>query len=183
MLKPAKGKTDASAILGFGTGANEITPGAEKPLPLAEADKIVKFGKIIQTSEGRFANGTESTVSARQTVFTYHPQPAAPANLDKAGYRLIALFAISGDHHSLRARLMEQSAELMGMKKRDFGGFTAISPDMAEYGRLATVEVEDGGAILFKLNYAPKDKVWLVMLRPKIYFPADEKPKKKDEKK
>jgi hypothetical protein len=183
LLKPAKGKTDSNAVLGFGGGA-EGAAGAEKPLPVAEADKIVKLGKVIQSSQERFANGTESTVSARQMVFTYRPQPGAPTNIDKEGYRLVALLVISGDRRFVRARLMEQSAEVVGLKKRDFGAFTATSPDMAEYGRLATVEVENGGAILFKLNYAPKEKVWLVMLHPTIFVQAEENiGKKKDEKK
>jgi hypothetical protein len=181
-LKPAKGKVNPAAAIGFGAEA-DTGVGGEKPQPLGTADKIANAGKLVQTSTVRLANGMESMVSVRQLVFTYRNQAGGNLLVGKEGYQLGGMFMISGDRRTVRVRLTEQSAEVVGTKKRDMGKFLATAPDLAEYGRSATVEVEDDGAILFNLEYAPKDKMWVVMIRPSIYIQAEEDARKKEAKK
>lgn len=191
--KPAKGKADGPVVP---FGSTEEDEGKEPPPEVkkaaAEASKILKAGKVIQTSTGRYANGAEAVVSARQVVVPYTNHPAAkPAGgpvadplFVKEGFRLSAQLVVSADRRFVRLKLTEQAAEVVGERKRQFGELNgkplvATSPDVAEYGHSGTAEVPDGGSVLFKLDYAPKDKVWVVVLRPTIFIQAEQDEHKK----
>jgi hypothetical protein len=183
--RPVKGKADAPAVA-FGTpGTEGKAPMAVEKKAVEAANAILKGGRVVQTSTGRYANGAEAVVSARQVVLPQttrlvaKPAGGADPAFVKEGFRLSAQLVVSGDRRSVRARLTEQSAEVVGVKKRDFGEiggkpFVATAPEVSEYGRSGTVEVADGGTILFRLDYAPKDKVWVVVLRPTIFIQAEE---------
>jgi hypothetical protein len=179
----------------FRPGKGRADPPAAVALPPAVTDTVIKRGKVIQSSSARYANGAEAVVSARQSVLTYSTRPAAlkpadPPLFVKEGFRLLGLPVVSADRRSVRLKLTEKSAEVVGVKKREIRGFgetgteaVIISgPEVSEYGRSGTVEVEDGGAVLFKLDYAPKDKVWVVVLRPTIFIRAEEDERKRQEK-
>ena len=87
----------------------------------------------------------------------------------------------------MRLKLTEQSAAVVGITRRDFGEiagkpFVMSTPQVEDFGKAGTVEVADGGFVLFRLDYAPKDKVWVVVLRPRIFIQAEEDELKKQKK-
>ncbi len=51
---------------------------------------------------------------------------------------------------------------------------------MEDVGGTGSTTVDDGGTVLFKLAYAPKDKVWVVVLHPTIFIQAEEDLLKKE---
>jgi hypothetical protein len=48
------------------------------------------------------------------------------------------------------------------------------SPEIEDLGASAPVTVADGGTLLFRLAYAPKGKVWVVVVKPTIIIQAEE---------
>jgi|GEM_PF-7001087 len=163
---------------------------------LAEASKILKTGRVVQSSEGRFVNGVEATISARRVVVPYTTAPGAIAVGNKAdypqfikeGFGLVALPVVSADRRFVRFKLTEQSTVITGIKKRELGevgGKPIIlqSPVIEDLGATGSAVVADGGTAIFRLAYAPKDKVWVVVLKPRIFIQAEEDELKKQEKK
>jgi hypothetical protein len=163
---------------------------------LAEMHIILQAGRTVQTSSGRFVNGAESTVSARRTVVTFTNEinalGAKAAKEEplfvKEGFGLVALPVVSADRRFVRFKLTEQSTVISGVRKRDFGEIAGEKVvfqtlDTEDLGATGSAVVADGGAILFKLAYAPKDKVWVVMLKPTIFIQAEEDALKREEKK
>jgi hypothetical protein len=155
---------------------------------LKELDKIMKAGKVIQFSESRFANGIKATLSARQSVRSYSltagkaHEPKGKAQFVAEGFKLLGLPRVSTDRRFVRMKLTEQSTMFVRMKTRSIEGFGGageneiklLGPEVAELGGTGSVEVEDGGALLFCLAYAPKDKVWVVIVRPTIFIQSEE---------
>ena len=161
---------------------------------LAEINKVLKVGRVVQTSSGRFVNGAEATVSARRTVVTFTNVPgevAAKAEAPlfvKEGFGLVATPVVSADRRFVRFKLTEQSTAITGMRKRDLGevgGQKSVmqSLDTEDLGATGSAVVADGGTVLFRLAYAPKDKVWVVVLKPRIFIQAEEDEIKRQEKK
>ena len=62
-------------------------------------------------------------------------------------------------------------------------GVVAQSPEVEDLGATGSALVADGGTLLFRLGYAPKDKVWVVVLKPTIFIQAEEDLLKKEGKK
>jgi hypothetical protein len=191
LFASAKGRTESPVVIGFGDDEAVV-----KDRPSAEAAaKALKLGRPVQSSARRYANGADAVVAARQTVVQYTTQPEqaterVPGNvpLVKEGFRLTAQPVVSWDRRFVRFKLTEQSAALVGIKRRDFGEiagkpFVVTSPQVEDFGKAGSVEVGDGGFVLFRLDYAPKDKVWVVVLRPTIFIQAEEDELKKQEKK
>jgi hypothetical protein len=153
---------------------------------LEAALKVLKAGKVVQESEGRFVNGAEAAVSARQAVRTF--RPPAPQFV-KEGFKLTGLPVVSADRRFVRLKLTEQSVAVTGVTKREFGGevggqklVVIQSPEVEDLGATGSAVVADGGLAVFRLAYAPKDKVWVVVLRPTIFIQSEEderKPKPK----
>jgi hypothetical protein len=168
-------------------------PAIEKALE--ETNKILKAGRVVQTSSGRFVNGAEATVSARRTVVTFANMPdpvRVGGKVDeplfvKEGFALGALPVVSGDRRFIRFKLTEQSTAITGVKKRDFGEIAGErvvmqSLETEDLGASGSAVVGDGGTLLFRLTYAPKDKVWVVVLHPTIFIQAEEDELKKPKK-
>ena len=141
-------------------------------------------------------NGAEATVSARRTLatFTNVPNPVRLAEkadnplFVKEGFSLGMLPVVSGDRRFVRFKLTEQSTVITGVKTRDFGEiagekFVVKSLETEDLGAIGSATVADGGTLLFRLSYAPKDKVWVVVLKPTIYIQAEEDELKKEGKK
>lgn len=186
--KATKGRPDSPAVV-FGS---EEEPTLEELKAIAEANKVLGAGRVVQTSTARYANGVEATVSARRSTFTHQTLPVAAKKAagttvaGKEGFKLLALPVVSGDRRFIRLKLTEQSAALVGMTKRnlaEIGGEKLVlaSPVVEDFGKAGTGVVSDGGTILFRLSYAPKDKVWVVVLRPKIFIQAEGDALKKQE--
>jgi hypothetical protein len=79
----------------------------------------------------------------------------------------------------VRFKLTEQSTVISGVKTRDFGEiagekFVMRSLETEDLGATGSTVIADGGTAIFKLAYAPKDKVWIVVLKPTIYIRAEE---------
>ncbi len=180
-----KGKTKTPVV--FATG--EEMEGKEGPAidkAMEEMNKILKTGRVVQTSSGRFTNGQEATVSARRTVvpFANHPDQKVGVARDnplhvKEGFALVAVPVVSADRRYVRVKLTEQSTRISGIKKRDFGvidgkKFVLQSPETEDLGATGSAEVADGGTAIFRLAYAPKDKVWVVVVKPTIFIQAEE---------
>jgi hypothetical protein len=190
LFAPPKGRTDPPAAIGFG----DDDEGEPKDRPKAEdVTKALKLGRLVQTSSRRYSNGVEAVLSSRQTVvpYTTHPNEAlkVPGSVlyVKDGFNLVGLPVVSADRRFIRFKLTEQSSALVGERKRDFGEiagqrFVMTSPVVEDFGRTATVEVGDGATAVFRLDYAPKDKVWLVVLRPRIFIQAEQDELKKQKK-
>ncbi len=149
---------------------------------MEEANKILKAGLVVQTSSGRFLNGAEATISARQSVLTYtnHLETGfreTPLFM-KEGFTLVAVPVVSADRRFIRFKLTEQSTVVTGMKKKEFeengAKIIAQSPVVEDFGATGSAVVADGSTILFRLAYAPKDKVWVVVVKPTIYIRAEE---------
>ena len=180
-----KGKTKAPVL--FATG--EEIEGKEGPAidkAMKEMNKILKTGRVVQTSSDRFANGQEATVSARRVVvpFTNFADQKAGIARDnplfvKEGFALVAVPVVSADRRFVRFKLSEQSTRITGIKNRDLGEIggkqiVAQSPEVEDLGATGSTEVADGGTAIFRLAYAPKDKVWVVVLQPRIFIQAEE---------
>jgi hypothetical protein len=157
------------------------------------ANNILKAGRVVQASSGRFVNGAEATVSSRRTVVTYTNAVAAVAAKGgtseplfvKEGFSLVALPIVSADRRFVRFKLTEQSTAITGTKKREVGEvggkpIVGQSPETEDLGATGSAVVADGGTLLFRLAYAPKDKVWVVVLHPTIFIRAEEDAMKKD---
>lgn len=161
----------------------------------AAANKVLKTGRVVQTSGGRFVNGIETILSARHAVVTYHPaedeakKPLGRLQYVKDGFTLNALPIVSADRRFVRFKLTEQSTIFNGLKAREFRGFgdtfmeRRISPDISDGGATGSAVVTDGGTAIFRFAYAPKEKVWVVVLKPTIFIQAEEDELKKQEKK
>lgn len=191
-----KGKTKSPVLLATGEELEEKEPNAAEWKALAEVTKILKTGRAIQTSSARFVNGAEATVSARRTLatFTNVPNPVRLADKPenplfvKEGFSLGMLPVVSTDRRFVRFKLTEQSTVITGVKTRDFGEiagekFVIKSLETEDLGATGSATVADGGTLVFRLAYAPKDKVWVVVLQPRIFIQAEEDELKKQEKK
>jgi hypothetical protein len=163
---------------------------------MTRASKILKAGRVVQTSSGRFVNGAEATVSARRAVMTFSNVPNAVRVGGKAdeplfvkeGFALKALPVVSADRRFVRFKLTEQSTIIGGIKKRELGEVNgkpiiAQSPVLDDLGATGSATVADGGTVIFKLAYAPKDKVWVVVLKPAIFIQAEQDELKRQQKK
>jgi hypothetical protein len=190
-LPKPKGKPGLPVLLATG---EETEEGKEAPAiikALEDANKVLKGGRLVQTSKGRYVNGMEATVSARRSIirFTNHGEPAwkptdNPLSV-KDGFSLIATPVVSMDRRFIRFKLTEQSTIITGIKKRELGEINgqkivAQSPKTEDLGATGSAEVADGGTVIFKLAYAPKEKVWVVVLKPTIFIQAEEDELKKE---
>jgi hypothetical protein len=182
-----KGKTKPPVLLATGEELEEKEPTAGERKAMEETNKILKAGRVVQTSSGRFVNGAEATVSARRTVVTFAKMPVAvrvgvkvdDPQFVKEGFALVARPVVSADRRFVRFKLTEQSTAISGVKTRDFGEiagerFILKTLETEDLGATGSPVVADGGTVLFKLAYAPKDKVWVVVLKPTIYIRAEE---------
>jgi hypothetical protein len=174
--------------------ADEREHTAEEKKAFAEVAKILAAGKSIQTSTTRFANGIESTFAARQAVATFNKQvwsnkPPESPDFVKDGFKLVGVPVVSADRRFIRLKLTEQSTHVIGIKKREIAAIkdqklVLTSLDTEDLGSTASTTIADGGTVVFRLAHAPKDKVWVVVLRPTIFIQAEEDFRnKKDEKK
>jgi hypothetical protein len=194
--KMGKGKPGSPVLFSTGEESDENEPTAEEKKAMAEMTKILKSGKQMQTSIARFVNGAEATFSARQSVVTYKnmPEPGALPILGnpetklllvKDGFRLQGLPVVSVDRRFIRLKLTEQSVVVAGIKKRELAEVNgqkiiAQTPELEDVGTTGSTTVADGGTVLFKLAYAPKDKVWVVVLHPTIFIQAEQDVLKKE---
>lgn len=192
--KSARGKAGSPVVFSSGLDLDEKEPTPEEKKDHAQAEKLLRAGKVIQMSSARFANGIENTFSARQAVQTFHPQvagqkPTQPPQFVKEGFKLVGLPVVSADRRFIRLKLTEQSVAVTGLKKRDLGEVIAgqklvlTSPETEDLGSTGSTTIADGGTVVFRLAYAPKDKVWLVVLSPTIFIQAEEDFRKKEQKK
>lgn len=190
-----KGKVKPPVLVAVGEELEgKDGPAVEKAL--GEMNKVLKTGRVVQTSSGRFINGWEATVSARRTLVTFADAPDAVRVGGKAdepvvvkeGFSLMALPVVSNDRRFIRFKLTEQSTIISGVKKGDFGEiagekFVMKSLETEDLGATGSASVADGGLLIFRLAYAPKDKVWVVVLHPTIYIKAEQDELKKEGKK
>lgn len=166
LFDPAKGKP--MSPVGHWTGLMDLL--------------VEKTSRKLQTSESRLVNGADAVVSARQSVSTFASNPGAKSDKPqfvKDGFRLAAVPVVSADRRFVRLKLTEESTAVTGVKTRELGEIggkriVASTPELQDLGATGSIEVEDGGAVAFRLAYAPKDKVWLVVLRPTIFIQAEE---------
>jgi hypothetical protein len=184
---PKDGKRKAGSPILFATGIDpeEKEPTAEEKKAHEAMTKLLKGGKQIQTSTARFGNGIEATFSARQAVLTYHngmvnKKPSGPPQFLKEGFKLVGLPVVSADRRFIRLKLTEQSVNVTGIKKQDLGEviegqrLVLSSPETEDLGASGSATIPDGGMLIFRLSYAPKDKVWVVVLHPTIFIQAEE---------
>lgn len=180
--KDGRGKVGSPVLFATGEEAEEKAPAAAKAL--AEVNELLAAGRLVQKSDARFVNGAEATVSARHAVVTFHPQvvnqkPEGPPQFVKEGFKLVGLPVVSADRRFVRFKLTEQSVAVSGMKVRELGELNgrklvAQSPELEDLGASGSAVVADGGTLLYRLAYAPKGKVWVVLLRPSIFVREEE---------
>ncbi|MCE9565216.1 MAG: hypothetical protein K8U57_24555 [Planctomycetes bacterium] len=189
-----KGKVGSPVVLARETEMDERELTREEKKAYAAAHAILQTGKVVQTSSARFSNGVESTFSARLSVQTFNntevnKKPTAPPMFVKDGFKLVGLPVVSADRRFVRLKLTEQSTAVIGIKKQDFGEvvkgqkFVLTSLETEDLGSTGSTVVADGSRTAFRLAYAPKDKVWVVVLHPTIFIQAEEDFRKKEEKK
>jgi hypothetical protein len=180
--KSFKGTPGSPVVFFTGEEMDEKGPTPEDEKALKEVSKILRAGREVQTSYGRFINGIEATVSARQSVLTYKNNPNAV--FMKEGFKLVGLPVVSADRRFVRFKLTEQSTAVVGMRKHELGeiggkAIVAQTPELADLGVTGSAVVADGGSLLFRLVYAPKDKVWVVSLQTTIFIRAEDDELKK----
>lgn len=183
VLPRTTGKPD-SPIIVFRQDDEGPTPEEEKAIE--GMNKFLKAGKLIQTSTTRFPNGREAVVSARRSTRTYYAyqpvgkRPDRPPQVLKDGFSLLALPKVSTDRRFIRMKLTEQSSVVTRITQQNLGvvagdkPLVLTSPTVEDFGRAGSGVVADGGMVLFKLDYAPKDKVWVVVLHPTIFIQAED---------
>ncbi len=155
------------------------------------ADRILKAGKLLQKSTERYTNGIATTFSKRHLLSTYklheaEKQQVSETHVMKEGYQLVGIAECSTDRRVVRLKLTEQAAELVHMKERKIEGLGAagvlgmqqLGPEIAEYGSTGSLDVDDGGAVMFRLAYTTSSKIWVVILRPIIFIQAEENARK-----
>jgi hypothetical protein len=181
---PRVGRGRPGAAILFASGEEfdkeEVVKEAEKAL--AGMNKILKAARQVQKSEGRFPNGAESTLSVRQSVVAFQAHEGMegePPQFVKEGFRLSGVLVASADRRFVRMSLTEKSAFRTGIRKRELGEemgvkIVAQSPELEDAGGSSSAVVADGGTAIFRLAYAPKDKVWVVVLQPRIYIQAEQ---------
>jgi hypothetical protein len=186
-LKPAAGNTEPriAIALGMDTDGREDT---QPPVSIAET--LTKLGLVIQSSDRLYHNGLDATVLVRQQYFS-QPQAlnAGPKVMSKdcgkVGVRLNVTPVVSADRRFIRLKMTEQTAAIDHIRTRKLGEIAGGQPlvestvFLDEAGKTAAVEVADCGAAIFKLGYAPKDKVWIAILRPTIIIKAEQEAEKK----
>ncbi len=185
------GKTKPPVLFATGAEFEEKDEPSWKALP--EMNKVLKTGRVVQSSGARFVNGAEATVCARQSVVTFHnhivnDKSHEPPQFVKEGFKLIGTPVVSADRRFVRFKLTEQSTAVTGMRTRELGEvkgqkIVAQTLDTEDLGATGSAVVADGGTALFRLAYAPKDKVWVVVLKPTIFIQSEEDELKKQEKK
>jgi hypothetical protein len=182
--KEGRGKSGSPVL----TATNEEIEEKEDPAiskAFGEVSKILRAGRVVHTSSGRFANGATATLSARQSVVTYYPgtvndKPNGALQFVKEGFKLVGLPVVSGDRRFVRLKLTEQSVVLTRIKKVEFGEVVKDqklvwqTAETEDVGCTGSANIADGGTALFRLAYAPKDKVWVVVVKPRIYIPGEE---------
>ncbi len=192
-------KTKSPVLLATGEEFEDEARAPALEKELADVNKVLNEGKVIQWSTNRFLNGSNATFSARRSILTYHNRPdpgwfPIPGNTTsdpqyvKEGFALVGMPVVSSDRRFVRFKLTEQSVKVAGMRKRDLGEIggqkvIAQTPELEDLGATGSAVVSDVGTLLFRLTYAPKDKVWVVMLQPRIFIPAEEDELKKQQKK
>ena len=181
-----KWKAKAPVVFTTGEVDEEQKPDAAEQKALAEANRILKTGRLVQSSSGRLVNGAEAAVSARRAVVTFANLPA-PVRVGgkadeppfvKEGFSLVALPVVSADRRFVRFKLTEQSIRITGARKRELGEINgkkmvAESLETEDLGATGSAVVDDGGVLIFRLAYAPKDKVWVVVLKPAIFIQSE----------
>lgn len=177
LFQPAKGKPESPAAV--------LKAGAEVLL--------FKDVRSVQTSSARLVNGAEATVTARRTLATFSNAPNGDVKKDehplfvKEGFSLQALPTVSADRRFIRFKLTEQSTVISGTTKRplgELGGKPIVfqTLDTEDLGATGSAVVADGGTLLFRLAYAPKGKVWVVVLKPTIFIQSEEDERNRKEK-
>src|SRR5262249_36146533 len=78
--KVGRGKAGSPVLFTTGEFDEETEPTPEDVKALKEVNKILKGGRLVQSSTARFTNGIEATLSARQSVVTYTPQMVGGGN-------------------------------------------------------------------------------------------------------
>ncbi len=189
---PEASKGKPPVLLATGAEGDELLPDHKLVAVLLDnANKLLKDARLVQTSNARFVNGAETTVSARRTVvpYTNHGEVAGAARDNplfvKEGFALVAVPVVSADRRFVRFKLTEQSTTITGIKKRELGEIKGVkliaqSPIVEDLGATGSAVVADGGTLLFKLAYAPKGKVWVVVLKPRIFIQAEDDELKKE---
>jgi hypothetical protein len=180
----------------FATSSDVLEePNTKEIKLLDEIAKVLKEGRLIQTSSGRFVNGSDSLLTARVALQTYYPhkvndKPTEMPQYAKEGFKLLGTPVVSADRRFVRLKLTEQSSVVTAIKKFDLGEpgpkgqrLVATSAEVADLGSTGSTTVADGGTLFFKLTYAPKDKVWVVVLHPMIYIKSEQDELKKEGKK
>jgi hypothetical protein len=184
--KVGRGKPGSPVLHATGEETEEEAFAGELEKALAELNKILKAARQVQNSTARFTNGVEATFAARQSVLTYKYRPESL--IVKEGFQLMGTPVVSADRRFVRFKLTEKSVALTGIRKRDLGEIggqkiVAESPELEDLGASGSAVVSDGGTAVFRLAYAPKDRVWLVVLRPRIFIQAEEDEVKRQGKK
>lgn len=150
---------------------------------LGAANDVLKTARLVQTSKARFVNGAEATVSARRNVGRL---ASGEPPFVKDGFALVAVPVASADRRFVRFKLIEQSTAVVGTRKREFDEFkgqkiVVETPLVEDLGGTGSAVVPDGSSLLFKLAYAPKDKVWVVKLDTAIFIQAEQDELKRQE--
>ncbi len=179
--KANRGKAGSPVVFVTGERFEENRPNAAEQKALEDANKILKSGRVVQTSSGRFANGRESTFAARLTVsnFSNDGGNAETAQFIKEGFKLIGLPIASADRRTMRLKLTEQSVAFVRTKRAAVGELAGQpivgqSPETEDLGTTGSTFVTDEGAAVFRFAYAPKDKVWVAVVKPKIVVPVED---------
>jgi hypothetical protein len=168
--------------------------GADRPLPAAVADDVAdelgKRGDLGHTNRVRIANGKGAVIFSWRQAFTYvarvsdGPKPAPVYDTGFGGVRCRAAVAVSADRRQVGLKITLRVTDLLGFKKKtvwDSNGNPVVVevPDLATSTTLASVEADDGQAVLVPVPYQPpgarKDRVRLLFVRPLIYIEEEER--------
>ena len=177
--------------------ARQESGGRLLPYVLSDAAAGKLGPKAIPGKSGkaRLGNDREADIFSLWKGFAYRGVPhreqplQSPDETGFHGFTVRAQAAVTADRREVRLRLTEECTDLLGIGKRSVVNWrtgkeeTADAPQTATSSATATIQVEDGDAVLVPLLYRPKeakakDRVLFLVVRPVIYIEEEERMRK-----
>jgi hypothetical protein len=163
-------------------------------------DKLVEDlrtrGTALKDAAVHAGDGETTTLFSLRRAFGYAAKPGATGNGARGagltGLRLSGAVSVTEDRRYVRLKLTRRVTELAGIKKRkiiDLGAGTEEDieePDLVESSETFNVTVGDGAVLLVPVTLADgkdRERVRLLVVRPRIYIEEEEKERNKEEEK
>jgi hypothetical protein len=158
----------------------------------ALAKKLERYPLVLKGDELKLRPWEQSRFLSWQTPFRYVAHPGDPKREPAKVYRTVlagvSFFlhpAVSSDRRCIRLKITQDVAQLIEITKTkvlDPGTGKEVeveSPNVRKTSLTATLEIEDGQAVLMPVEYRPpgaaaKDRVWVMLAEPMIWIEEEQ---------